>query len=102
MEPPDAPDLSQFRLVDMFHCYTIGSVKSNTSFTKESILRFICTTAFGLGIKCVDVRRMFHYGPPDSMEAYIQETGRCGRDGRTYTLSLHFIFEEAFQEKYPK
>ena len=78
-------------------------MKSNiTSFTKKSILRFIFTTAFGLGIECVDVSRVFHYGPPDSMEAYIQETERWGRDGRTYTLSLHFIFKEAFQEKYPK
>ena len=31
------------------------------------MLRFIFTTAFGLEIKCVDVRRVFHYGPPDSM-----------------------------------
>ena len=85
MEPQNAPDLSQFRLVNMFHRFTEESVKSNitSSFTKESILRLICTTAFGLGINCVDVRRVFHYGPPDSMESYIQETGRCGRDGRT-------------------
>ena len=74
MEPQDAPDLSQFRLVNMFHRYTEESVKSNitSSFTKESILRLlICTTAFGLRINCVDVRRVFHYGPPDSTESYI-------------------------------
>ena len=36
----------------------------------------------GMGINCNGVREVIHVGPPDNTEAYIQETGRCGRDGQ--------------------
>ena len=84
-EPTDSPDLSKFRLVEMFHQHTNNNVKSNTidSFSSSSsTLRIvICTMAFRMGIDCPDVRRVVHFGPPDNNASYIQETGRCGRDG---------------------
>lgn len=83
-EPKDAPDLSRYRLVDMFHKHTDPLVKTNVIklFTSQSQLRIvICTTAFGMGIDCHDVHHVFHFGPPDYTESYVQETGRCGRDG---------------------
>lgn len=63
---------------------------------RKEINCLICTNAFGMGMDIPNIRLVFHWHQPASVEDYAQEFGRAGRDGRQ---SLAILFTRHNDEK---
>ena len=69
---------------DYYHAGLKHEVRTlrQESWSQSKTRIIIATNAFGMGIDKADVRLIVHMDIPDSVEAYFQEAGRAGRDGK--------------------
>ena len=87
-EKPNAKE----RLVEMMHARTLDNVKETVLNSMADyvghIRVLICTIAFGMGVDVKGVRTIINFGPSRNLELYVQERGRCSRDGKCIILFL--------------
>ncbi|XP_069110005.1 ATP-dependent DNA helicase RecQ-like [Argopecten irradians] len=88
------PKCAKKRLFAMYHHSTSTKCKKLVmdEFSKlDSTLRVvICTSAFGLGVNVPDISMVVHWGASRTIEGFMQEFGRSGRDGRSAMSILYY------------
>ena len=107
--PNGAPDLPQFRIIDMYARCTQLAVKEHiiSEFVKEDgkLRVVVATVAFSMGIDCPNISCVVHWGPTDTVEDYVQEIGRAGRNTKAacalafYSNSVRYTWTLAWLSK---
>lgn len=92
--PIGSDSVPEKRLFNQFHRPTPEVQKSiilKDLMHPGGVMRVIfATVALGLGVNCPDVDRTIHFGCPETMEQYYQESGRGGRSEQQSTATLLF------------
>nr|WP_215141525.1 ATP-dependent DNA helicase RecQ [Exiguobacterium qingdaonense] len=79
-----------------------------SQFLRDEVSVMVCTSAFGMGVNKDNVRSVVHFQIPATVEAYMQEIGRAGRDGQpAFAILLYAEGDERIQQflidgQYPK
>jgi ATP-dependent DNA helicase RecQ len=88
--------------------YHAGMQAEDRKWVQESFMNnkfriIVATNAFGLGIDKRDIRFVIHYDMPGNIEAYYQEAGRAGRDGKdSFCLLLYHPRDRYLREFFIK
>lgn len=67
--------------VAAYHAGLNDRADTHARFMKDDVAVVVATVAFGMGIDKHNIRSVFHYGAPATIEGYYQQVGRAGRDG---------------------
>ena len=74
--------------------------ETQRAFMRDEYQFIVATKAFGLGIDKQNLRAVVHYAFPDSIESYVQEAGRAGRDGKLARAALLYRLEDRRVQAY--
>ena len=92
--PDGSPHVSDHRLVAMYHSATPEYNKAvvlNSLQDPAGVCRVVfATSALGMGVDVQGLYNIIHWGPPSKLEHYMQEIGRCGRDGVLSTAKIFY------------
>lgn len=90
-------DAHEQEVAEAYHAGLSGHQRKRiqNQFIKGKLRIIVATMAFGMGINMSNIRAIIHYNMPKSIENYVQEIGRAGRDGQ---LSRCHLFLETQTE----
>lgn len=85
--------------------YHAGMDTDSRNWVQEQFMRgeatvVVATNAFGLGIDKKDIRFVIHHDLPGTMEAYYQEAGRAGRDGKPSFCLLFYHQQDRYLREF--
>ena len=92
--PQGSAHISDHRLFGMFHANTCQHNKDvilKSLLKPDGVVRVVfATVALGMGVNFQGINHVIHYGAPQSLEDYFQESGRAGRNGEDAVSTVYW------------